>query len=173
MRNTRKAFGMVETVIVIVIIGILASIAMPKFSATRSDAYDVVGATNFRQALNNLSQVAMMERMQTGKTWTFPQLEGLIRGNISSTYMQGSLYRCNVKLILKAPQSGEICGYIHTRTDDWNKMYSEGQMSAHAKVVKRDVNDECKRINKMVNYDSRSYRFGDIKLVNTRNPKWH
>ena len=37
MRN-RKAFTMVELIFVIVVIGILAAIAMPKLSATRDDA---------------------------------------------------------------------------------------------------------------------------------------
>lgn len=35
---TRKAFTMIELVFVIVVLGILASIAIPKFAATRDDA---------------------------------------------------------------------------------------------------------------------------------------
>lgn len=36
--HTRKAFTMIELVFVIVILGILAAIAVPKFAATRDDA---------------------------------------------------------------------------------------------------------------------------------------
>ena len=35
----KKAFTMIELVLVIVVIGILATIAIPKFTATRDDAY--------------------------------------------------------------------------------------------------------------------------------------
>jgi general secretion pathway protein G len=38
MLNNKRAFTMIELVFVIVILGILASVAIPKFSATRTDA---------------------------------------------------------------------------------------------------------------------------------------
>ena len=38
MMQTRKAFTMIELVFVIVILGILAAVAIPKFAATRTDA---------------------------------------------------------------------------------------------------------------------------------------
>lgn len=41
----RKAFTMVELIFVIVIIGILSAIAIPKFAATRDDAQIVKGKT--------------------------------------------------------------------------------------------------------------------------------
>ena len=38
MKNSRDAFSMIELVFVIVILGILASVALPRLSATRTDA---------------------------------------------------------------------------------------------------------------------------------------
>ena len=38
MKNTKNGFTMIEMVFVIVVLGILASIAIPRFAATRTDA---------------------------------------------------------------------------------------------------------------------------------------
>ena len=38
MKTTKKAFTMIELVFVIVILGVLAAVAIPKLSATRTDA---------------------------------------------------------------------------------------------------------------------------------------
>lgn len=38
MKNSKKAFTMIELVFVIVVLGILAAVAIPKFAATRTDA---------------------------------------------------------------------------------------------------------------------------------------
>ena len=38
MKNFKNAFSMIELVFVIVVLGILASVAIPKFAATRTDA---------------------------------------------------------------------------------------------------------------------------------------
>ena len=44
--HNRKAFTMVELIFVIVILGILASVAIPRLAATRDDAYIAQGRAN-------------------------------------------------------------------------------------------------------------------------------
>jgi len=50
MRTSRKAFTLIELLIVVVIIGILAAIAIPKFANTKSKAY----ITAMKSDLRNL-----------------------------------------------------------------------------------------------------------------------
>jgi general secretion pathway protein G len=54
-KNNKKAFTMVELVFVIVIIGILSAIAVPKFSATRDDAILTKAATTVAAIRNSIS----------------------------------------------------------------------------------------------------------------------
>lgn len=54
MNNFRHAFTMVELIFVIVIIGILASLAVVKLSATRDDAVISAGVTSVKQAINDI-----------------------------------------------------------------------------------------------------------------------
>jgi len=70
--SSRKAFTMVELVFVIVVIGILAAVAVPKLVATTSDA-EVLRARTTVAALRTAISTARQQRVLSGN---FTQLTG-------------------------------------------------------------------------------------------------
>jgi len=58
MQNLREAFTMIELVFVIVVLGILAAVAIPKFAATRTDAEISKG----RADISSIRSAIMTER---------------------------------------------------------------------------------------------------------------
>ena len=50
----KKAFTMIELIFVIVILGILAAVAIPKLTATRNDAYNTADCNNIALCVTDL-----------------------------------------------------------------------------------------------------------------------
>ena len=51
IRRNNQGFTLIELLIVVVIIGILAAIAIPRFSSTKGKAFDAAAKTDLRNAM--------------------------------------------------------------------------------------------------------------------------
>ena len=51
IRKNNQGFTLIELLIVVVIIGILAAIAIPRFSSTKGKAFDAAAKTDLRNAM--------------------------------------------------------------------------------------------------------------------------
>jgi len=70
--NTRKAFTMLELTFVIVVIGILSAIAIPKFAATRDDAV----VSQARSTVASLRSALATERQKNILKGVFSRIDG-------------------------------------------------------------------------------------------------
>jgi general secretion pathway protein G len=71
MKNSKKAFTMIELIFVIVILGILSSIAISKMAVTRDDAIITKGRSQVA-SIRNAITLAKSIRMMEGKASLYP-----------------------------------------------------------------------------------------------------
>ena len=65
----KKAFTMIELIFVIVILGILASVAIPRLAATREDAEISTGIANLRTLLSDITAFYVAKGNFNGTKW--------------------------------------------------------------------------------------------------------
>ena len=65
----KKAFTMIELIFVIVILGILASVAIPRLAATREDAEISTGIANLRTLLSDITAFYVTKGNFNGTKW--------------------------------------------------------------------------------------------------------
>jgi len=110
MKNLRKGFTLIELLIVIVIIGIIASIALPKFGDVKSQAYRSTMKSDLR-TLQTQQELAFNAEVSTGYT---PKILLDNIGNATFTPSQ------NVRFAVSAvnPGSGFIASVNHILLTD-------------------------------------------------------
>ncbi|MCD4668570.1 MAG: type II secretion system GspH family protein [Sulfurimonas sp.] len=69
MQNSKKAFTMIEMVFVIVVLGILASIAIPKLAATRTDAQITKGIADVSSIRSGIVTERQSRLITCDSTW--------------------------------------------------------------------------------------------------------
>ena len=65
----KKGFTMIELIFVIVILGILASVAIPRLAGTRTDAEIATTVANLRTLLNDVASYYTVKGEFTGAKW--------------------------------------------------------------------------------------------------------
>ena len=75
MKNQKNAFTMIELVFVIVVLGILASVAIPRLSATRTDAQISKGRADV-SAIRSAIVTERQSRLITGQSGFIPNGTG-------------------------------------------------------------------------------------------------
>jgi prepilin-type N-terminal cleavage/methylation domain-containing protein len=91
MKSIRRAFTLVEIMIVVLIIGILVAIAVPNFIRARESARARACVANLRQIDSAKEQYAMDNRLAQGAS--MPALSALC-GAGTTTYIKGGSPAC-------------------------------------------------------------------------------
>jgi len=127
MKYTKKAFTMIELIFVIVILGILSSIAISKMAVTRDDAMVTKGRSQVA-AIRNAIALVKSQNMMEGKATLFPsKLDNLA----TATATSGKLFDTDgSNIILDYPV------YAKDADGHWKKTASDKYAF---KVLKTDV----------------------------------
>jgi type IV pilus assembly protein PilA len=123
MNQNRKAFTLIELLVVVVIIGLLAAIAIPKFSTVKAKGYKA-------QAISDLTSLRTAEETFFADSNRYGQLAEL------ETY--SSTYGVGVSVILPSTSSwsatlthphlpGVICGIAIAQPNPVNPAVGEGE----------------------------------------------
>ncbi len=89
--SSKQAFTMIELVFVIVVIGILSAIAVPKFAATRDDAI----ITKALSTIASVRSAISTTRQKNILKGTFTDLNASTIGNNFANMLEYSVKNCN------------------------------------------------------------------------------
>ena len=116
MKNSKSAFTMIELIFVIVVLGILAGVAIPKFAATRDDAQIAKGRSDIasiRSAIVTERQTRLIKGDSTFINQLHSSSTSLFDGNGTSTLLMYGITPKNTDghWQTNATCTGGVCTY--------------------------------------------------------------
>ena len=130
MKKSKSAFTMVELVFVIVIIGILAAVAVPRLAATRDDAV----VTKARTTVASIRNALGMERQKRVLRGEFGAITSV--GNSTNVFGQFSVdSRGNTSDVLEYPIASE------DKNDRWHFSAGTGKSGRDQYIFKSTLGD--------------------------------
>ena len=126
----KKGFTMIELIFVIVILGILASVAIPRLAATREDAEISAAVANLRTLVNDATAYYTVKGEFGSATWN----------QITNVPLSGAATTKALNTGAKLKAGGEDC-------ISFQMFEKNGDKPAHIVITKEgSVNNVCKQV---------------------------
>ena len=105
-----KAFTMIELIFVIVILGILAAVAIPRLAATRDDAEVVKAVSNVRLAIQDVGGFYLAKGYFSENISEMTNVDNpiMVKTEVCATFT----YRSNTEMVLTMNTGGTLCRHV-------------------------------------------------------------